>query len=206
MKTYNREENPLLRGGVAEGRGGLALPTSKEGISGRFVRFIVLLSLSLTLTACGYHIAGTQLNAGRGTTIAVPTFVNKTTTYKIEQQFTQAVREELIRRTHFSVESQQTGDLVLTGEVKTITFAPVIFNPDGSASSYAIAVDLKIDVTDTRTKKIVFHTDDWVFRDVFELAQTSAASVPEDPAAVDRLSRKFASSLVESILYAKPKP
>jgi outer membrane lipopolysaccharide assembly protein LptE/RlpB len=162
--------------------------------------------IALSLTACGYHLAGSQLNAGRGLTMAVPTFVNKTTTYKVEQQFSQAVREELIRRTRYSVESQPTGDVVLTGEVKSISLAPVIFNPDGSASSYAVAVDLKIDVTDTRTKKIVFHSDDWVFRDVFELAQTSAGYVPEDPAALDRLSRKFASSLVASILYAKPKP
>ena len=50
---------------------------------------------------------------------------------------------------------------------------------------------------------VLFQNDHWVFREVFELGQNSAEFVPEDPAAVDRLARRFASSLVASLLHRK---
>jgi len=58
-------------------------------------------------------------------------------------------------------------------------------------------------LTDTKTGKVVFQNDSWAFREIFELSQTSAEFVPEDPAALDRLSRRFASSLVASLMHSK---
>jgi outer membrane lipopolysaccharide assembly protein LptE/RlpB len=155
------------------------------------------------LSSCGYHLAGKALNSGKGQTIAVPTFINRTTGYRIEQQFSEAVRQELIRRTHFSVQSADTGDLVMAGEVTGLTLSPVIFNPQGRGSTYSVIVDMKVNVTDTRTNTMVFKNDHWTFRGVFELAQSSSEYVPEDAAAMDRISRRFAASLVDSILHAK---
>jgi hypothetical protein len=157
----------------------------------------------LILTSCGYHIAGKQLNAGKGLTIAVPTFTNRTTAYRIEQHISEAVRQELIRRTRFSVEPASNGDLVVAGEVKAINLSPVIFDPKGRGSSYMVIVDLKVNVTDKRTNKVVFQNDNWTFREVFELAENSAEYVPEDSAALDRLSKRFAAALVDSMLHAQ---
>ena len=65
----------------------------------------------LAASGCGYHLANSQLNEGAGSTIAVPTFINKTTTYRIEQRLAEEVRRELIRRTRFKVVSDNAGDL-----------------------------------------------------------------------------------------------
>jgi hypothetical protein len=164
--------------------------------------YVLALSL-LVLTSCGYRLAGKQLNAGRGLTIAVPIFSNKTTGYRIEQRLTEAVRQELTRRTHFSVRPEEAGDVVLSGEVASIVLSPIIFN-DVRGSSYSVIVDLKVVVTDKRTNKIVFQDDHWTFRDVFELAQNSADIGPEDTVAMERLARRFAASLVASILHVRP--
>jgi Lipopolysaccharide-assembly len=160
--------------------------------------------LSAALMSCGYHVAGKALNSGKGQTIAVPTFINRTTGYRIEQRFSEAVRQELIRRTHFSVQSAATGDVVVAGEVTALTLSPVIFSPQGRGSTYSVIVDMKVNVTDMRTNTTVFKNDHWTFRGVFELAQNSSGYVPEDSAAMDRISRRFAESLVDSILHAKP--
>jgi|SRR5579884_2606609 len=164
---------------------------------------LVLFLASLCLSSCGYHIAGKRWNAGKGLTIAVPTFANRTAAYRIEQRISDAVREELIRRTRFSVESQQSGDLVLNGEIKAIALAPVIFNQAGRGTTYTVIVDFRVNITDKRTNTPVFQNDNWTFREVFELAQNSPEYVPEDSAALDRLSRRFAAALVDSMLYAK---
>jgi hypothetical protein len=148
-------------------------------------------------------LAGTQLNAGDGRTIAVPTFANRTTTYRVEQQLTEEVRRELIRRTRFKVTPENTGDVVVTGEILNYNAVPVIFNTEGRGSAYTILIDLRVHVTDAQTGKVLFQNDRWTFREVFELAQHSSEFVPEDPAAIERLARRFASTLVASLAHSK---
>jgi hypothetical protein len=143
------------------------------------------------------------MNAGKGQTIAVPTFTNTTSTYRIEQRLTEAVRQELIRRTQFSVVPDNQGDVVMAGEVLSYIAIPVIFNRQGRGSAYTMVVDMNVRVTETKTGKVLFRNDRFSFRDVYELAQSSSEFVPEDPAALDRLARRFASSLVASVMHAK---
>jgi hypothetical protein len=157
----------------------------------------------LALSGCGYRLANKNLGGGEGRTIAVPTFTNSTTTYRIEQRVTEAVRQELIRRTRFRVVPEASGDLVMTGEVLSYAAVPVIFNPQGRGSAYTMLVDLKVKLTDTKAGKVVYQNDRFTFREVFELSQSSAEFVPEDPAALDRLSRRFASSLVATVMHSK---
>jgi outer membrane lipopolysaccharide assembly protein LptE/RlpB len=168
------------------------------------LRKSVVVYLFITaLSGCGYRLASKNLGGGEGRTIAVPTFANQTTTYRIEQRLTEAVRQELIRRTRFKVVPDNTGDLVLVGQVLSYGAVPVIFNQQGRGSVYAMLVGMNVRLTDTKTGKVVFQNDSWAFREIFELSQTSAEFVPEDPAALDRLSRRFASSLVASLMHSK---
>ena len=130
--------------------------------------------------------------------------MNRTTTYRIEQRLTEAVRREFIRRTRFKVIPEDAGDVVVAGEVLSFTAVPIIFNQQGRGSSYSILVDLNIRLTDSSTGAILFQNDRWTFREVFELSQISSEFVPEDTAAIDRLARRFAASLVASVLHSNP--
>jgi len=162
----------------------------------------ITLAVMLQLTGCGYRLAGTKTNNGAGRTIAVPTFINKTTGYRIEQRITEAVRKELARRTRYTVTSESGGDVLVSGEVVGYNnTSPTVFNDQGRASQYAIAVELKILVKDVATGAELFRNDSMTFRDSFQLSQTQADFVLEDPAAMDRLASRFASSFVASLLH-----
>ncbi len=167
----------------------------------KVVRKLIILA-GLLASSCGYRLANKQLNEGAGQTIAVPTFVNRTTTYKIEQRLSEEVRRELIRRTRFKVVADNAGDVLMSGEILGYNAVPVIFNQQGRGSAYTMLVDIGIRVTDSRTGKVLFQNDRWSFREVFELSQSSSEFVPEDTAALDRLARRFASSLVASLMHA----
>jgi outer membrane lipopolysaccharide assembly protein LptE/RlpB len=170
----------------------------------RFLISVLAASLLATvLSGCGYRLANKNLGGGEGQTIAVPTFANGTTTYRIEQRVTEAIRQEFIRRTRFRVVPDTTGDLVMTGEVLSYAAVPVIFNQQGRGSAYTMLVDLNVRLTDTKTGMVVFQNDRWTFREIFELSQNSAEFVPEDTAALDRLARRLASSLVASVMHSK---
>jgi len=161
------------------------------------------MGFSFLMPGCGYRLANKNLGGGAGQTIAVPTFTNRTTTYRIEQRLSEAVRQELIRRTRFKVVPENSGDVVMAGDVLSYTAVPVVFNQQGRGSTYDILVDLNVRLTDTKTGKVLFQNDRWTFREVFELAQNSGEFVPEDTPALERLARRFASSLVASLIHAK---
>jgi hypothetical protein len=170
----------------------------------KIIAVCFVLFLSTVTSGCAYRLAGKRFNGGEGKTIAVPTFINRTTTYRIEQRITDAVRQELIRRTRYRVVPQESGDVVLAGEVLGFVAVPIIFNQQGRGSSYSIIVDMSVRLTDSTTGSVLFQNDRWTFREVFELAQNSSEFVPEDTAAVDRLARRFASSFVATVLSARP--
>jgi len=91
-----------------------------------------LVVLSVFTSSCAYRLAGKRLNNGVGMTIAVPTFTNRTTTYRIEQRITNAVREEFIKRTRYTVVPEESGDVVMAGEILSFIAVPVIFNDQGT--------------------------------------------------------------------------
>ena len=170
----------------------------------KIIVFGFLIFLSTFTSSCAYRLAGKRFNNGAGMTIAVPTFINRTTTYRVEQRITDAVRQELIKRTRYKVVPEESGDVVMAGEVLCFIAVPVIFNQQGRGSSYSLLVDMSVRLTDSSTGKVLFQNDRWTFREVFELAQNSSDFVPEDTPAVERLARRFATTLVASVLSARP--
>jgi hypothetical protein len=162
-----------------------------------------LLVLLLLLSGCGYRLAARKGGTGEGRTIAVPTFVNTTNGYRIEQRLSEAVRKELVRKTRYHVTTESAGDVVVAGEVRGYGSTPTVF-VDGRASQYAVSVQLRVVVTDTASGKVLFQNDAWDYRDSFQLSQAAGDFVPEDPAALERLADRFASSLVASLLHQQP--
>ena len=126
---------------------------------------LVKLALPILLLisgGCGYQLATKRANAGSGRTIAVPTFTNSITTYRIEQRISESLRRELVRRTKYRVVSDPSADVIVSGEVLDYRTSPSTITA-GRASSYVIAVDLRIVVTDVRSGEVLFRNDRWTF-------------------------------------------
>ena len=168
----------------------------------RFVKLCLPL-LILVCGGCGYKLTTKQANAGEGRTIAVPTFSNTTTTYRVEQRLSDALRRELVQRTKYKVATGESGDVLVTGEVLRYSASPSTIN-SGRASSYIISVEVRIAVTDTRSGEVLYQNPSMRFQENFEMAPNSVQFVPEEPAAVDRVAATFASTLVASLINRKP--
>ena len=173
-------------------------------LTGKFRTTLVALWLIGSIAGCGYRLAGERVDSGAGRTLVVPVFRSLTTDFRIEQQLTDAVRRELIRRTRYRVTPAGDGDVIVAGEVLDVTSIPIIFTDQGRGTAYTVAVALSVRVTDTADGSILFQNDRWTFSEVFELSNNSVEFVPEDSAAIDRLAGQFASSLVASLNYANP--
>ena len=157
----------------------------------------------LFFSGCGYHVAGRANTVPSSIhIISVPSFRNETPRFRIEQALTQAVVRELITRARYRIQSEEDGsDAVLRGAVTGYSSIPVLFDPqNGRATTVAINVRLRVALMDRRTGKPIYENQDYTFSERYELSRETSGYFEESSAAVERLARRVASSLVSAIL------
>ena len=162
----------------------------------------MLLILLLT-TACGYHTAGHAVTLTANVqTIAIPAFVNRTQTYKIEQRLTAAVVKEMVTRTHYHIlnELSDSADATLRGTVLSTATSPLTYDSQtGRASSELVIVTAKVTLTDHQGK-VIYENPSFLFREEYQVSRELSSFFEEDSPALDRLSREFARTLVSNML------
>ncbi len=164
-----------------------------------------VLWLALVATSCGYKTAGKAARLPADLrTIAIPSFVNQTQTYRIEQVLTGAVVREFASRTNYHILSQDTGDAdaVLRGTVVSTELAPVTYDSrTGRASSGLVTVNMRVSLLD-RHGNVLYENQSYQFREQYQISREISSFFNEESPALDRLSRDFARTLVASVLEA----
>jgi outer membrane lipopolysaccharide assembly protein LptE/RlpB len=165
---------------------------------------LILTATVLAASGCGYHAAGSSApELPRNVrTIAIPGFVSRSPTFRIEQQLTDAVVREFNARTQYHVlhEANADADAVLKATVLSASSNPLAYDSQtGRAASAQITVNIQVILTDRRGK-ILFQNPNYIFHDQYELSRDLTSFFQEDSPAVDRLSRDFARTLVANIL------
>jgi len=160
--------------------------------------------LLLAVTAgCGYHTAGHAVQLPENVkTIALPVFVNETSTYRIEQMLTSSVVREFTTRTHYHIlnDPSEAADATLRGTVLSTSASPLTYNSTtGQAASVLVVVSMKVALTD-RQGKVLYQNPAYLFREQYEVSQDLASFFEEDSPAFRRLSQDFARTLVSNIL------
>lgn len=163
----------------------------------------LLMLMLLFSTACGYHTAGHAIALPANVqTIAIPAFINRTQTYKIEQRLTSAVVREMVTRTHYHVlnELSDSADATLRGTVISTSTSPLTYDSQtGRASSALVVVTAKVTLTD-RQGKVLYENPSYLFREEYQVSRELSSFFEEDSPALERLSREFARTLVSNVL------
>lgn len=160
---------------------------------------LVALLAVAPLAGCGYRVAGrANTLPATVTTIAVPAFENRTSTYRIEQRLTSAVVHELLVNTRYRVVSNPAdGDAVLRGVVISVGGGAVVFDQTtGRATTILVGVTMQARLEDRVTGKVLYRNDSFVFREPYEVSTDVASFFEESGPAMDRVSRDFARRLV----------
>ncbi|HLW79395.1 MAG TPA: LptE family protein [Terriglobia bacterium] len=193
---------------------GGGVPVTRRPVRGpRFISFwpawpvcplqLVLLVSSLLAAGCGYHVGGRGDRLPPDVkTIAVPIFTNQTSRFRIEQRLAAAVTREFIERTKFRVTPDPAeADAVLKGTVSDVQAGAVAFDVNtGRATALQITVTASIELTDVHTKQVLFSNRKYIFREEYQVSESSANVFEEDASALDRLSHDLARTLVTEIL------
>lgn len=205
----------------------------------RDVLFVLLLFAALTLSSCGYHVAGRSSELPKSIhVIAVPAMENKTTTFKVEQKLTAATIHEFLAKTTYKITSDPNGgDAVLDAKVLSVEVLPLLFqsttttnNPTqppqpnaqipapqiAQATAMTVTMRCEVTLTERDTEKVLYHTDNFIFRNQYQLASTGVDPTTGQPItstkaqvesffqegdpALDRMAHDFASRLVSAVL------
>jgi outer membrane lipopolysaccharide assembly protein LptE/RlpB len=155
-----------------------------------------------TVAGCGYHVAGHGAALPKSIhVIAVPALENKTTSYRLEQKLTAATVHEFLAKTQYRVVSNpEDGDAVLRGKVLSLEAAPLLFDTKtGRATTMLVTVKCELTFTESSTQKVLYHTDNFVFRNQYEISTDLKSFFEEQDPALDRLAQDFAARLVAAV-------
>ncbi len=159
--------------------------------------------LTFWVGPCGYRRAGTGASLPSNIhVIAVPAFKNASLRYRVEQRFTQAVMDEILRRgRRLEVTSKSDGaDAVLLGDVRRVDIGGALLDPTGRTRVFQIAITVSVAFKDLKTNRVLFENPAYTFRGEYELPDGPASLFDEEGPAVDRLARDFAQSLIATLL------
>jgi outer membrane lipopolysaccharide assembly protein LptE/RlpB len=123
---------------VHEGEEKVTLPTWKK---------IVPILVMVLLWGCGYQLVGKETHLPPGiTSVAIPTFVNRTYQPGIEVPFTQAFLDDFIRDKRIKVVDRAAADSVLEGTIHSYRLSTGSTDQQGFVSEYraTVVVDLAL--------------------------------------------------------------
>src|SRR5579863_4475874 len=166
-------------------------------------RVAVMAAMIGGLSGCGYHVAGrTDALPPSIHVIAVPALENATTSYRIEQKLTAATVHEFLAKTPYKVVSNpEDGDAVLRGKVLSLEAVPLLFDTTtGRATTMLVTVKCEVTLTERSTQKVLYHTDNFVLRNEYEISTDLKSFFEEQDPALDRLAQDFAARLVAAIV------
>jgi outer membrane lipopolysaccharide assembly protein LptE/RlpB len=154
------------------------------------------------LGGCGYHVAGRSAALPKSIhVIAVPALENKTTSYRIEQRLTTATVHEFLAKTTYRVVSDPAnGDAVLRGKMLSLEAVPLLFDTaTGRATTMLVSVKCEVTFEERETGKVLYHTDNFLFRNQYEISTDLKSFFEEQDPALDRLAQDFATRLVAAV-------
>jgi len=177
--------------------------------SGRLTGPAVIAALALLVSGCGYALAGTGNSLpGHIKVIGVPVFQNLTPYADLDRIFTEAVRTELRSRRQYTVNPDAAGaDAVLTLSIQSLNRQVTATTSDTKlASRIMLTVILSGDFKDVKNDKVLWTRPTLRLAEDYDLPSdvTGGADLAslfvQDPNALERIAKKFAQSLVPSIL------
>jgi hypothetical protein len=168
-----------------------------------FKPILFAIMLLLAFDVCGYKRAG----KGRSLpvsikTIAVPVFQNSSLKYRVEQRFTQAVIEEILKRARGIriTQNPADADAVLSGDIRSFRAAGSVLDERGRTRVWDVRIITGVTLRDQHTRKILFDAQRLDFNGEYELADDPQSFFNEENPAVDRIAKEFAQSLVSAIM------
>jgi len=164
---------------------------------------LALFAPLLAVPGCGYHTLGAATHLPPDVhTLSVPVFATRTEAYRTETEMTNAVIREFAARSRFRVTPREDADAdaILHGTILKEAVAPLTYNSSTQQSSSFLITVVASVTLNARDGRVLYENKNYVFRQQFQSTTDLTTFMQENPAAIERLSREFARTLVADVL------
>lgn len=164
---------------------------------------VPVLACAMAFSSCGYRVANGSANLLPKTihTVAVLPFSNVTTQYKLSTYLSEAISRELIARTGYTITADPAhADATLSGGIANIFTNPTVADPvTGRGTGAQIIVLMQVRLIG-KDGKVLWNRPNLEFRDRYETSVDPKQYIDESQAALSRLSKDVARTVVSAIL------
>ena len=200
MNTEDRIQNVSLRSLPDNSTAEKFRNLPRPGGTIRNCRWVPIICLVL-LMACGYKMTGKETHVPPGlSSIAIPTFKNKTFEPGIEIPFTQAFLNEFIQDRRVKVVSRAEADAILEGVVTDFTAYGVAYNRSGFVLQYRTSIVVNLSLKD-RTGKVLWEENGWTENQWFRASSTGVTNEAAKQVAIQRTAGFMAERIRDRLFY-----
>jgi hypothetical protein len=168
-----------------------------------FKPILLAVVASMLVDVCGYHPAGKGKSLPPYVkTLAIPIFKNHSLRYRVEQRFTQAIMDEVLRRARKLkvTTNPDDADAVLTGDILRFSASGTILDDQGRTRAYHLSIGVSVILRDLKTRRILYDNPNIIFGGEYQISGDPTSFFNEENSAVDRIAKDFAQSIVSTIL------
>ncbi len=168
----------------------------------RIILLLVLLLLTCSFKECYKQAGKGEALPSHIKTLAIPPFQNPSLRYKVEQRFTAAMIDEVLRRQRALqvVAKAEGADAVMLGTIKQFAYRGVLLDDFGRARVFEITVVAGITVKDQTKNKVLYDNQNYIFKTEYEITGDPNTFFNEEGPAVERLARDFAKSVLTMVM------
>jgi outer membrane lipopolysaccharide assembly protein LptE/RlpB len=167
-----------------------------------FIRRPILFLLGIAvISGCGYQMVGKETHVPPGlTSVAVPTFVNKTFEPGIEVPFTQAFLREFILDQRIKVVDRNQADSILQGTIKSFVISSVSYDRSGLALEYRTTVVMDVTLK-KRTGETVWNVENLRETQWYHTSSNVLTSETNKAMAIQQIGRSLAGRIRNRLFY-----
>ncbi len=156
---------------------------------------ILLILCMIPLMACGYQMVGKETHIPPGlSSVAIPTFKNRTYEPGIEVPFTQAFLRDFILDRRVNVVDRSQADSLLEGVINDFRFYSVSYDRSGLVLEYQTIVVLDVTLKD-REGKVLWEQKNFSETQWFRASSSVLSNEANKAAAIQQIAKLVAGRL-----------
>jgi hypothetical protein len=164
-------------------------------------KFWALLSFTILLNSCGYHLVGTGSSLPPHLkTLSIPVFNNISTEPEIHRELTSNIIDSFITDGRLKVIRKGNSDMVMRGTLYYYDLKAVSFSSSDFASDYIVELGVDVEVIDKINDKLYiknkFKTK-WDYRATSDIIDTESARLAALEEAYKELGNRLVSLLID---------
>jgi hypothetical protein len=166
----------------------------------RKITFALFTMAIIAAAGCATYAPQGNLPANMNA-IAVPVFINKTSTYNIEQYVTQKTIDGFLADGKVSIVDERKADGIVKCRISKYVITPIRFDVNQVAQEYRLRIYMDVILFDNKAQKMLWKEEDMWEETTYFVVNNLGMPVEDETIGRTRILDKLAGRIVRRVVY-----